>query len=69
MAEAAERSSPTSKERQLCGHRRAEWRCSTSKVRRGSREEKPLVHSKEKRLRFAGAAVKRYPRSKKEKPK
>ena len=61
---AAERSNPTSKEQQLYWHRRAKRSYSTSKVRRGSREEKPLVHSKEKRLRFAGAAVKRYSMSK-----
>ena len=36
----------------------------TFKVRRGSGEEIPLVQSKEQRLRFAGAAVKRYPTSK-----
>ena len=30
----------------------------------GSREEIPLVRGKEQRLRFAGAAVKRYPASK-----
>ena len=33
-------------------------------VRRGSREKIPLVQGKEQRLRFAGAAVKRYPTSK-----
>ena len=64
MAEAAERSSPTSKEWQLCGHRRAEWRCSTSKVRRGSRKEIPLVQGKEQQLCLTGEAVKRYPTSK-----
>ena len=37
---------------------------STFKVRRGGGEEIPLVQGKEQRLRFAGAAVKRYPRSK-----
>ena len=31
------------------------------KVRKGSGEEIPLVQGKEKRLRFAGAAVKRNP--------
>ena len=31
------------------------------KVRKGDGEEIPLVQSKEQRLRFAGAAVKRYP--------
>ena len=34
------------------------------KVRKGSGEEIPLVQGKEQRLRFAGAAVKRYPTSK-----
>ena len=33
-------------------------------VRRGSCEEIPLVQGKEQQLRFAGAAVKRYPTSK-----
>ena len=33
------------------------------KVRRGGGEEIPLVQGKEQRLRFAGAAVKRYPMS------
>ena len=37
---------------------------STFKVRRGSCEEIPLVQGKEQRLRFAGAAMKRYPTSK-----
>ena len=31
------------------------------KVRKGDGEEIPLVHGKEQWLRFAGAAVKRYP--------
>ena len=48
----------------LRGRRRAERSYSTFKVRRGSSEELPLVQGKEKRLRFAGAAVKRYPTSK-----
>ena len=61
---AAERSYPTSKERRLCGRRRAERSYSTFKVRRGGREEIPLIQGKEQRLHFAGAAVKRYPRSK-----
>ena len=34
------------------------------KVRRGGPEEIPLVQGKEQWLRFAGAAVKRYPTSK-----
>ena len=33
------------------------------KVRKGSGEEIPLIQGKEQRLRFAGAAVKRYPTS------
>ena len=61
---AAQRSNPMSKEQQLCGHRRAERSYSTFKVRRGGREEIPLIQSKEQRLRFAGAAMKRYPTSK-----
>ena len=39
------------------------------KVRRGSGEEIPLIQGKEQRLRFAGAAVKRYPTSKEGKAK
>ena len=31
------------------------------KIRKGGSEEIPLVQGKEQRLRFAGAAVKRYP--------
>ena len=31
------------------------------KVRKGGGEEIPLIQGKEKWLRFAGAAVKRYP--------
>ena len=58
---AAERSYPTSEERWLRGHRRAERSYSTFKVRRGGHKEMPLVQSKEQQLRFAGAAVKRYP--------
>ena len=34
------------------------------KVRKGGGEEIPLVQGKEPWLRFAGAAVKRYPRLK-----
>ena len=34
------------------------------KVRKGGGEEIPLVQGKEQRLRFAGAALKRYPTSK-----
>ena len=61
---AAERSYPTSKERRLCGRRRAERSYSTFKVRRGGREEIPLIQGKEQQLHFAGAAVKRHPTSK-----
>ena len=60
----AERSNPTSKERWLCGRRRAERNYSTFKVRRGGREKIPLVQGKEQRLHFAGAAMKTYPMSK-----
>ena len=60
----AERSNPTSKERRLHGCRRAERSYSMFKVRRGSGEEIHLVQGEEQRLRFAGAAVKRYPMSK-----
>ena len=34
------------------------------KVRRGDHEEIPIVQGKDQHLRFAGAAVKRYPTSK-----
>ena len=34
------------------------------KVRRGGHEEVPLIQGKEQQLCFAGAAVKRYPKSK-----
>ena len=53
-----------SKEQWLHRHRRAERSYSTFKVRRGSGEEIPLIQGKEQQLRFAGAAVKRYPTSK-----
>ena len=59
----AERSYLTSKKLQLHGRRRTERSYSTFKVRRGGREEIPLVQGKEQRLLFAGAAVKRYPTS------
>ena len=62
--EAAERSNLPSKELWLCGCRRADRSYSTFKVRRGGREEIPFVQGKEQRLRFAEAAVKRYPTSK-----
>ena len=60
----AERSNPTSKEWRLHGLRRAKRNYSTFKVRRGSCEEISLVQGKEQQLRFARAAVKRYPTSK-----
>ena len=50
-----------SKERWLCGCRRAKRSYSTFKVRRGSGEEIALVLGKEQWLCFAGAAVKRHP--------
>ena len=62
--EVAERSNPTSKERQRCGQRRAERGYSMFKVRKGSREEILLIQGKEQWLCFAGAALKRYPTSK-----
>ena len=61
---AAERSNPMSKERWLCGCRRAERSYSTFKVRRGGDEEIPLIQGEEQWLCFAGAALKRYPTSK-----
>ena len=50
-----------SKEQQLRGCRRAKKSYSMFKVRRSNHEEIPLVQGKEQWLRFAGAAVKRYP--------
>ena len=61
---AAERSNLTSKEWRLHGRRRAERSYFTFKVRRGGREEIPLIQGKEQQLRFAGAAMKGYPTSK-----
>ena len=64
---AAGRSYPTSKEWWLRLCRRAQEgreEPSTFIVRRGSGEERHLVQGKEQQLRFAGAAVKRYPTSK-----
>ena len=58
---AAGRSYPTSKEWPLRGRRSAERSYSTFKVRRGSHEEVLLIQGKEQLVRFAGAAVKRYP--------
>ena len=48
----------------LHGHRRDERSYSTFKVRSGGSEEIYLVQDKEQWLRFAGAALKRYPMSK-----
>ena len=58
---AARRSNPTSKEWWLRGRRKAYRSYPTSKVRKGTGEEIPLIQSKEQQLCFAGAAVKRYP--------
>ena len=55
---------PMSKKRWLRGHRRAEKSYSTFKFRSGGSEQIYFVQGKEKWLRFAGAAVKRYPTSK-----
>ena len=41
--------------------RRAKKSYSTFNVRRGGREEIPLIQGKEQWLRFTGAAMKRYP--------
>ena len=60
----AERSNPMSKERWLGRRRRAERSYSTFKVRRGGGEKIPVIHGKEQRLHFAGAAMTRYPMSK-----
>ena len=43
------------------GTGKAERSYSTFKVRRGCGEEILLIQDKDQRLRFAGAAVKRYP--------
>ena len=59
--EVDKRSNPTSKEWWLHRHRKAERRYSTFKFRKCGHEEIPLVQGKEQQLRFAGAAVKRYP--------
>ena len=55
------RSYHRSKERWLCGHRRAERSYSMFKVGRGGVEEISLIQGKEQGLHFAGAAMKRYP--------
>ena len=54
-----ERTYPMSKERRLCGRRRAERSYSTFKVRRGD-----PVQGKEQWLCFAGADLKKYLTSK-----
>ena len=54
-----ERSNPTSKEWPLRMHRKAKRSYSMFQVKRSD-----LVQGKEQQLRFAGAAVKRYPMSK-----
>ena len=59
-----EKSNPPSKEQQLHGCKRTERSYSTLKVRKGAREEIPLIQGKEQWLHFAGAAVKREPTSK-----
>ena len=61
---AAERSNPKSKGQWLWGSRRPERSYYTFKVRRGGLEEILLIQGKEQWLRFAGAAVKRYPTTK-----
>ena len=61
---AAGRSYPMSREWRLHRQRGAERSYSTFKVRRGGHEKIPLLQGKEQLLRFAGAAVKRYPTSK-----
>ena len=53
---AAERSNPTSKEQHLCRCRRAERSYSTCKVRRGGREEIPLVQGKRNSSKMVGVA-------------
>ena len=55
---AAGRSYPISKELWLHGSRRDERSYSTFKIRKGGREEIPLIQGKEQRLCFAGAAMK-----------
>ena len=52
----AERSNPTSKERWLHGHRRAERSYSTFKVRRGGREEILLIQGERNPSKTAGVA-------------
>ena len=61
---AAERCNSRSKSGGCASLGGAERSYSTFKVRRGSREEMPLVQGKEQWLHFAEAAVKRYSTSK-----
>ena len=58
------RSNPTSEEWRLHIQKKAKRSYSTFQVRRSGQEEIPLFQGKEQWLRFAGAAVKRYPMSK-----
>ena len=53
----------------MCGCRRAERSYSTFKVRRAGADEIPLFQGKDQWLRFAGAAVNRYPMTKVREPK
>ena len=53
---AAERSYPTSEERWLRGHRRAERSYSTFKVRRGGHEEIPHVQGKKNQSMMVAVA-------------
>ena len=55
--EAAERSNPTSNDRQLLRCRRVKRSYSTFQVRRGGHEEIPLIQGKEHRQHLAGAAM------------
>ena len=48
----------------MCGCRRAKRSYSTFKVRRAGADEIPLFQGKDQWLRFAGAAVNRYPMTK-----
>ena len=69
---ATERSNPTSKEQRLRGHRRAKrsyvlehsLNMSLNMLLHVQGREGQLVQDKEQRLCFAGAAVKKHPRSK-----
>ena len=59
----AGRSNPTPKEWWLCGQEGLE-EPSHIEGQEGQREEIPLIQGKEQWLRFAGAAMNRYPTSK-----